>query len=307
MTNWRIDANGISPELASFTKRQLEYVRTEVLLKEPAPLTGREVIPQGTDIPAYKDFYVHEMYEMLGVAEFIADAADDLPLADVGVSEETFNARSFGCAYKHTFEEMEKSQAEGMNITTKRANAARRAIEELMNQIMWFGSPTEDLFGFVNFPDVPRVLLNHAIGPTVSQSNIRQMLNSFINDTFKITKQNAMPDTLGMATDPYTHIHSEPRSQDNNTTIADYLKDKNPFLSEIKPIREFDGAGPNGEDLIAVLDSREDTVEHKLFREFTQRPPQTDNLATVTNCVAKSGGTVFNYPMRAAIGEVPAA
>lgn len=305
MPEWRLDAHGLSEEATIFAERELEVVRSEVLRKKLEPLSGREWIPQDMEIDAWAEFYVHQMYELLGVAQAIGDATDDLPLANISISEERFNIRDYGCAYKHTFKEIERAEALDKRLDQRRAEAARRATNQKLNQIMWFGDPATDLFGAVNYPDVPRVAMRDTVDETTGASVILDMLNDLVNGTFQETRQTARPDTVLFATNPYTHISSTRLSSGTDTTILEYFETNNPFVETTDTVPELDGAGPNGEDLIFAFNSNGETFEHKLAREFTQRPPQDKNLAVITNCIAATGGVAYNYPLEAVVGEIP--
>ncbi|MFB6373432.1 MAG: major capsid family protein, partial [Bradymonadaceae bacterium] len=199
-SQWKLDAGEFpNPDLAAFAERELEAVREEVLQKKLPPLSGRELIPQNMDLESWKERYVHQMYELLGTAEFAGDATEDFPLVDVSKSEETFNIRKIGCAYKHTIDEMEKSQALGRGLDEKRASAARRATNEKLNEIMWYGDQREQLFGLVNYPDSPHVVLAQPIDDTTAADVIKNMLTDLLVSIFSSTRQSAKPDQIWMA------------------------------------------------------------------------------------------------------------
>lgn len=315
MARFRVDAGEFpNPDLAAFTERELEYVREEVLQKKQRELAGEELIPQVGDVPAYQEKYVHQMYELLGRAEFVGDDVEDFPLVDFSLSEEVFNIRKLGVAYKHTMDEIEKSEALGRGLDTKRANAARRAMELKLNEIMWYGDQRQQLFGALNYPDSPHVVLSNTIDDTTNPDVIKDMLTDLLTSIYSATNQTAEPDSIWLPTEAYFHIVDTELnpSGGGDSTIMEWIVEKHPFIEsmdDIRNVQELDNAGPNDNDLIVVgrmQDGDSDNVlQHKMVKPFKQRAPQTRNEAVITNAVAKTGGCASDFPQEFLVAEVP--
>lgn len=310
MSNFRFDGL-LSPNAGMFFEKELRSIRKEILEDQRAPLNGMELIPQGDDVEPWANTYEHQMYEMIGVAEFISDYSEDLPLVDVAARQEVFNAREFGCAYKFSLDEIEKSAALGKGLDRKRTRAAMVAIDEKFNRIQFFGDTATQLFGWLNYPYIPRRIISFPFDDSSSSLDILSEVNAMMFNPWFNTSTVAQPDTLVMAPELYAYISTTPWSKSSNgatdMTILTHFKTNNPMVKEVKAARELSNAGPNGEHLMVAYKKDPLIFEHKLIRPFTQEAPQNRSLSIITNCRAKSGGVASDRPLEMLIGEVPAA
>jgi hypothetical protein len=295
----------LDPQTGVWFENQLTDIREEVLLDQIPPRNGFLYLPQDTSVAAWAENYEHRMYEPIGIAQFIADFAEDLPLVDIATRKETFNLRTFGVAYQYNIDEIEKSKAVGMDLQGKRARAARLVTEQKFNDIMFFGDPETQLFGLVNYPYIPRRLLPYKIEEATAAQDILDMFHDLVNSIFTLTETIGDPDTVGLPPTQYAHIASRRIGDGTDTKILQDFLAASPFIKEVVPMRELAGAGPNGEDLVVVYRNDSQIIEHKLAREFTQLAPQRRNLAVLTNCHAKSGGMASDRPLEMVIGELP--
>jgi hypothetical protein len=305
--NLRLDS--LSPSAGAFFERDLRFVRKEIIEDQRPPLNAFTLIPQATDIPAYADSYEHRMYEMIGVADFIADYAQDQPNVDIAARNELFNAREFGCAYQYSISEIEKSAALDYQLDRKRALSARIAIEEKFNRIQFFGDTGVQLFGWVNYPYIPRRIVSFPFDSTSSTVNILAELNAAINQPFLQTRTSGHADTLVMAPELMTFLEATPWSVSSSgatdRTIMEQFLATNSRVSEVKAAQELSFAGPDGEHLMIAYRKDEMIFSHKMMRPFTQLAPQDRNMAIITNCHAKSGGIACDRPLEMVIVEVP--
>ena len=300
---WRFDS--LTPSIGIFFEDELRATREEILEDSRPPLNGFATIPQANDIPEWANSYEHQMYEVIGVAEFISDYADDLPNVDIAGRSETFNARAFGCAYKFSNDEIAKSQALGKGIDRKRARAARVITEQKFNRIMFYGDPETLLWGLFNSPYVPRYVSSVPFDATSDSGDILAEMNAIWNTPFLTTETVSRPDFMGMYPEGYTYVSDTPWSASaGDTTILEHFRKSHPE-ARVEVVRENAGAGPNGEDLITVYPMDEDVFAHKMIRPFTQEAPQDKNLAQITNCHAKSGGIAADRPLEMVIAEIP--
>lgn len=304
MPNWRFDS--LSPQAAKFFDTELEHVRKEVVADSVPECSAQLIFPQDTSIPSWKETYSHKMYEMVGIADFLSDHADDLPLVDVVARKETFNLRRFGCAYRYTEEEIEASMATGMRLDRIRAETSRQVTEEKHNAVQFFGDPVEQLFGWANYPNVPRTLLPHRIEAGVDPDDILTMLNDTITYIFSRTKKHAKKFVVRLPTKAYGHMNSR-RLGDTTTTLLKFWLESNNMIEEVTAVPELDGAGPMGEDLILIYPLDMKVGSSKTSEVYKQHAPQPDNLAYKVNCTGKTGGAAIDKYIEMEIAELPLA
>lgn len=303
---WNFD--DLDPQVGMYFEQELTSVRTEVKRKKKKPKNGFQVIPQDPDEPDWAETVEHRMWDIEGTgSEFISDYSDMPPMVGVNVEKDDWPVKEFGCAYQYSMQEIRKSQATGKGLDRKKAMAAREFNERLANRIMWYGAPQMGLFGLVNFPYIPRWQVSIPFDDTQTGEDILNELSAFVRSPFEITKdEQDAPDTLLMPTTQFGYINDTPWSANaGDTTILQHFESNNWFVDEVRPVRELDGAGPNGEDVMIAYRQDSDLLEHKLVLEHTQHDPQQEGLAFVTPTTAKSGGIVSDFPFEMAIGEFP--
>lgn len=305
MTHWRFDSlANINPQAAVFFDRELTDVRRELKEDKMPELHAFDFFPQDTSLDEGAANYIHKMYSMVGIATMVSDYADDLPLVDIAAREETFNNRRFGCAYQHSLDEILASARIGMKIDRKRGKAARRITLEKHNALQFFGDGDSGLFGWANYPNIPREWFSKKIDSTVEADDIIAMINDACTDIFERTNEVAQRFAIRMPSRPFGHIASR-RIPDLNVTILKYLLENNAMITEITSSGMLTGAGPNGEDVILIYPMDEDFGVSKTSKLFRQHAPQDRNLTIRVNCTGKSGSAAIDRVVEASICYLP--
>lgn len=298
----------LGPQVGVWFENDLRNVRSEVVEFEQPPRNGFEYIPQDTSEPEWIKQYEHRMYEPIGVAQFISNFIDDLPLVDISTHAEVFNARPFGCAYKYDVDEIAASQAKGMQLDRKRGMSARLVTEQKFNRIMFYGDPATQLFGLLNYPFCQRRIITVPFDSSSTPQDVLDEMNAYVNSVFNVTETIGEPDFLGMPPAAYTYVSSR-KIADTDTTILGHFMANNPFFKEgrgeVVPLHELKGAGPNGNDVMVLYRRDPLVLAHKLVRPFTQEEAQPINLAVRIPCHAKSGGIASDRPLEISIAELP--
>lgn len=295
----------LGPVAGAHFERDLEQIRERIYDDKIPPQNGFLLIPQAGDVQPWAERYTHRMAEFVGLAKVISDYADDQPLVDVAGREDTYKVKTFGCAYQYSRKEMLQA-GKGLKLTERRPKAARRAIEQKFNRIMWYGDPEAGLFGLLNFPYVPRHLVSIPFNTAQDPHDVLAEMNTVIDAPGQLTDTIAEPDTLCMAPEEYDYVKSTPLGSGSDTTILDHFMRTNPGVS-VENVRELRDAGPSGQNVMVAYRRAEENLAHKLVEPFTQLEPQRRNMSVVTNCVATSGGVVSDYPLEMVIAEMPAA
>jgi len=278
-------------EAAIWFDKELNQVREEVYKFDIPPNNGFRYFPQQDDVSPWAETYEHQMYEVTGAAEFITDRQRELPRIGMQFYKETFNAREFGCAFAYGLLEIEKSRALGKGLEAKYPLAAREVIENTFNKIMYYGDLDAEIFGILNYPQVPRMLMPYKIESATDSKNILAMLNEAANFTFNVSEQSSQADTVQLSARHFSYISTTPWSENaGDTTILQQFLANHPSIRTVVPARELNGAGPNGEDLMLVYKNDARSFGHKLIRPMNMLAPQSQGLEIVTNVHARSGG-----------------
>lgn len=304
----RRDASGPGATVTGgvFLERQLNHLLPSILEAKLPALNAFRLLPVDRSVPAWAKTYSRHMLTPHGIAEMIADYSDDLPQVGVSGEETTFKVAEFGASFGWSLTEMEAAMANGVGLNSRLAMAARRAIEEKHNRIAWEGDASRGLYGATNYPHFPRTFLPNAIATGTSADTILADMHGFVLGIHTRTNQVARPTRLLVATAPYDYISRTFRSANSDKTILQAFLDTSQFITEVVPVSEFDGAGPNGEDIMMAFEPSERVIAAVVTRMFDMRPVQERNLAFVVPCLAGSGGVASDFPLEVGIGVIPA-
>jgi hypothetical protein len=145
----RLDANE-----SVFFKRELEYVKSRTYDARYKQLKGLALIPISTEANAGATEITFRRYKGVGFAKIISDYAKDFPRVDVYGEEETCKVKGIGASYGYSIKEIRSSQMTRKRLDQRRAETARRAIDEKTNTIALLGDSAHNLQGFINYPGI---------------------------------------------------------------------------------------------------------------------------------------------------------
>ena len=301
-----------------FFARELEYIKSKSYDIEFPEMKAFKLIPISTEAGEGAQAITYAQFEEVGLARVIESYADDLPRADIRGKEYTTQVKSIGCSYGYSVQEIRSSIYVGRSLTQRQANAARRANDQKVNRLAWFGDPVYNILGLLNTPNIPVSLVpNDGSGASTLWVNktpdlILRDLNLITNSIVALTKGVEMPNTVILPVAQYTLIASTPRSTTSDTTILEYFIQNNPFITTVDWVPELAGAGVptntgpgggTGTDVFIAYDKNPDKLTMEIPMPFTQYPPQERGLEFVVPCESRYGGIITYYPLSLSIGE----
>lgn len=304
-----LDAN----ETAFFT-RELEAVKARSYDIVYPELKATRLLPVSTDAGPGAETIVYSSFDQVGVAKIIASYADDLPRADVKGREFRAPVRSIGNSYGYNLQEIRAARMAGRPLTQRKANAARRAHDQLVNTIAWTGDDEHGLLGLLNHPNVSRATApadgagggggqTEFIYKTPDQ--IIRDLNNLVADMVLLTKGAESPDTLLLPINTWAYLSSTPRSATSETTILAFFLANNPSIRRVEWINEATAAGVDvpGADVAVAYKNSPDKLTLEIPQPFEQLPEQQDNLEFKVPCHSRVGGVIIYYPLSVSILE----
>lgn len=299
-----------------FFARELEYIKSKSYDIEFPEMKAFKHIPISTEAGEGAQAITYAQFEEVGMARVIESYADDLPRADITGKEYTTQVKSIGVSYGYSVQEIRAAIYVGRSLTQRQANAARRANDQKINRLAWFGDDVYNILGLLNTPNIPVSLVpNDGVGAstlwtTKTPDQILRDLNMITNSIPQLTKGVEMPNTVLLPIEQYTQIASTPRSTTSDTTILEYFIQNNPFVTTVDWVPELTGAGiqtdpPGGlnTNVFIVFDKNPDKLTMEIPMPFTQYPPQERGLEFVVPCESRYGGIIVYYPLSLAFGE----
>ena len=286
-----------------FFARELEFIKSKSYDVIYAELKARQLIPVSFEAGPGAESITYSQYDQLGVAKLIANYANDLPRADIKGKQFTAPVRSLGASYGYNLQEIRAAKLVGKPLEQRRANAAKRAILQLENSILFFGDSDHGLMGFFNNPNVPTVSVPADGTGAVTQwsmktpDQILRDLNLIANTPFNTTKGIEQASTLLLPLAQFNYIASTPRSAISDVTILEFFLKNNPFVEEVEWVNELVGLGASGTDRAVAYDRDQDKLTAEIPQDFEQLPVQEEGLEFKIPCHSRVGGVLTYYPL----------
>lgn len=305
ITNGYLDADE-----GFFFQRQLEHIKAKSYDVQYAELKARTLFPVSNEGGPGINSITYRTYDAVGSAKIINAYADDLPRSDVSGKETVIPVRSVGISYGYNLDEIQASQLTGAALDQRRANGARRAVEQTVNDVAFFGDTVSGLPGLFSNPNIPiGAVVNPGAGTEWVNKTPDQILfdvNELFSDIFETTKMVERGNTLLLPPAQWSYIMSTPRASNSDTTIASFIASNSPYLNsmeDIIPVNEC-GAANNPElatDAMVAYDRNPDKLQLEIPVELEMLPVQQKNLEFTIPGRSRLAGLNIYYPLSLAI------
>lgn len=301
-----MDADG-----AVFFQRQLEHIKAKSYDVKYAELKARTLFPVSNEAGPGVQTITYRTYDQVGIAKIINAYADDLPRADVAGKETSIPVRSVGTSYGYNLDEITASMMTGASLDQRRANASRRAVEQVINTVAFFGDAASGLPGLFSNTNIPTgdVVAGAATTKTWITKTPDEILfdvNDLFADIFETTNMVETANTLLLPPAQWAYIMSTPRSSISDVTIGQFIAMNSPFLNsvdDIIPINECANANNPllAKDCMVAYDRNPDKLQLEIPVELEYLPVQQKNLEFVIPGRSRLGGLNIYYPLSMAI------
>lgn len=312
MTN-RLDASD-----SAFFAKQLEYLKQRSYDKLFADLKARELLPFSMEANPGATSITYYQYERVGRAELISDYGNDLPRADVRGEEFITPIREYGASYGYSFKDIRKASMAnmpGLSLEARRADAARMAIEEKLNEIAWLGDPLNGLSGLLTNSTVTRAAAPENGGATSRQwqdktnTEILEDLTGIVSDMVDNTLGVETPDTLLLPIEQFNYINDNPLQSGSDTTILSHFLNNNRYITRVEWLNECRGNGIGvgavdpGADMMVAYKNDPNKVTFELPQPFEQFEPRHESMKFIIETQASTAGVLLYYPKSVSIYE----
>ena len=288
-------------EVGLFLARELETILARTFEVEYADIKYSSVVPVSSEVGNGSDSYTYRVFDKQGSMKVIGDKAKDLPRADVLRKEITHPVRSVGSSFAYTVQETRAAaMVPGMNLEQRRANAVRRAYEEKMQEIAYFGDAPSGMKGFFNNDQVDKIVPDHWFDTTdITTDEMLQLLNETPTRLVQNSNMKEMPNTMLVPYDVYRIISTTPRSTTSDTTVMEFFLRTNPMITAIEPINELEASKSGGflsKDRVICYDRSPDKLQLHIPQPLEFFPPVRNELEFTVAAHARVGGLALYYP-----------
>ncbi len=297
---------------SAFFQRELEYIKKKSYDTKYKPLKYAKLIPVSTEAPAGAQQITFQKYTKYGIAKIIGSGVHDLP--DVGIigEESTIKVKSIGAKYSYNINEIRASQMAGKNLEMRKAEAARRAIEQKKNSIAWNGDSTYNMSGLIDYSGITEYTVpNDGTGSTKTWSTktpdqIVRDMGGLLNSIMVATNGVAMMEReyiLLLPITQYDYIMDTRMTGNSDKTIMSYFLENNRYVAEIDSIPELEDAGASTTDRMMCYRRDPDVLTFECPIIYEQLPAQEKGLSFEIPVHSRAGGVIVYYPLEVAYGD----
>ena len=295
-------------QVGIFLARELETILARAFEVEYADIKYSTVIPVSSEVGTGADSFTYRVFDKQGSMKVIGDKAQDLPRADVLRKEVTHPVRSLGASFAYTVQETRAAaMVPGMNLEQRRANAVRRAYEEKVQEIAYFGDAPSGMKGFFNNNQVDKLVPDKWFDTAgVTSDELIALLNEPATRLVQNSNMKEMPNTMLVPYNVYRIISTTPRSSTSDTTVMEFFLRTNPMITAIEPINELEASKSGGalsKDRIITYDRSPDKLQLHVPQPLEFLPPLRQSLEFSVAAHARIGGLALYYPKSAIVLE----
>ena len=297
-------AVGLDNNESIFFTRELEHKKANaynVLYPEYQFASGA-LIPISNEAGEGAESIVYEQYDTVGMAKVISNYADDLPASDVKGKEFSSIVKSLGTSFTYNIQEIRAAQKAGKPLRQKKADAAMRSMNQLIDNIGLNGDTVNNLTGFNDTTNATEYTMpsdGTAAAKTIASKTpdlVIRDLNAIANLPVTTTKGVEIPDTMLIPLAQYNDIATR-RVTDTNETILQYFLKNNPYIKSVIPVPKLVDAGASSTARIWCYKNSPDKLTYEMPQMIEFLPEQPDNLAFKTPVHARNGGVLIYYPL----------
>lgn len=292
---------------SAFFSRELEYIKRRTYDQKLKNLKAKMLIPVSNEAPSGIGEITWRRYDAVGIAKIISDYARDFPRVDIFGTEESVKVHGLGAAYGYSIKEIRRSRLVGKRLDQRRAAAARRAVEELSDDIAWNGDADYNIQGFIDYPNITEYTVPDPGSGTewVNKSALEILadMTGIVSLVIETTSGVEAPDTMLLPIEQFNIINDTPIGDNADKTILNYFLTNNRFINTIEWVTELAGAGASATDRMMVYSRDEEHITLEIPQPFEQFPPQQRAMEFEIMTHEETGGVIIYYPQSVAYGD----
>lgn len=286
-----------------FLVGQLTHVESKLYEVQYPEITYPQVMPVSTEAGEWATSITYFSMDGAGVAKWIGSKANDVPLVDLSSKKTVVPVELGGIGYDYSLEELRQAQHLNRPLPQLKANTARRGYEEFAQRVAMYGDADAGYEGFVNNSNVAteNVVAGVSTDTKWSEKTPAEILfdvNTALSDVNVDSETVESPDTLALPAAQWDYIMGTPRSDNSDTTIAQYIATNSPYLTGIDKIvklKELKGAGAGGTDRMIAYTNSIEKFKFHIPMPLRFLAPQPKGYSFVVPGEFKIAGTEFMF------------
>lgn len=247
--------------------------------------------------------------DIAGAAQFLSGKGYDMPYADVSTSQHLQTNHFAGIGYEWSLQELQRAAKNGRNLSSDKAEAARKVAESFVYGIAMRGNTEKGMTGIVNDANVPSAQVAadgtgaSRLWSTKTSDLILRDVNAALNAPFNATKETQRANTLLLPSTKMQYIAETRLGSTNDTTVLKFLRENNSYTLETgQPLtiigtRELETAGTGGTARMVAYDNERGVVQMHLPGPHEFLPPfQKSSMTWEVAGIMNVGGVEIRRP-----------
>jgi hypothetical protein len=222
-----------------FLTSQVSHIEAQVVKVLYPDIQYPSLIPVDASANEWAKSVTWFSMEKLGRAQWFNHLANDMPLADVQRTKMEQGIEMAAIGYRYDLEELGQAMMiPGMSLSTDRAEAARRAAEEFIDDIALRGSTVRNWTGLFNDPNVTGITVASdgtgasPLWSTKTADQIIRDVNLAITGVYAGSLTVELADTLLLPVAELARLATLPRASGSDMSVFDWIVRYNVYTAQ---------------------------------------------------------------------------
>jgi hypothetical protein len=249
---------GDSQQALGFLIQQTTHIESEVYRIQYPDIMYPTLVPVDTSANEWAKSVTYFSLDRVGEANWFDGMTNSMPLADINRAKHEQTIEMAGIGYRYTLEELGHAMmVPGTNLSSERAEAARRSYEEFMDRLARVGDTRKGVTGLFNNVNVTREDAiadggsSSALWSAKTADQIIRDVNNALLGVYEGSLTVEMADTVLLPISAMRTL-AEKRVSDTAMTALEYLSKNNLYSHTtgaplmIRGVLDLDSAGAQG-------------------------------------------------------------
>ena len=265
MQGFSLYSRDAAQQALGFLVSQTSFIEPEVYKTQYPDIQYQDLIPVDSRANEWAKSVTFYSSDMVGRAEWFNHQASDVPLADVTRQKFEHGIEMAAIGYSYTLEELGHAMMiPGMNLTTDRAEAARRAYLEFVDYVALHGDTAKAWTGLFNDPNVTIVNAADGAGTPIAGSTkkawdsktgdeIAKDVNDALTGIYTGTSTVEMADTVLLPVAEVSRLATTRMNSTTDINVLEWISRYNTYTQQtkqpltIRAVRGLENAGAGGD------------------------------------------------------------
>lgn len=297
-----------------FVTSQTSLIESQVYRYRYPDLDYASMIPVETSGNEWVKSVTYFSMDRAGRADWINGNGKDIPVVGTEMEKHETQVYTAGIGYSYGFEEVNQARMLGISLDTEKANAARRAYEEMIYRVAFEGDSTKGFEGLFNYTGVPVQSIaadgtgDSALWSSKTPDQIIRDVNSMLTGMHSATNTVEMADTLILPVERFQSIAST-RLTDTNMTVLEFIRQNNVYTAmtgsslDIRGMRGLLNQGSGSTARMIAYRRAPDVLKLHIPMPHRFLPVQTEGLQFSIPGVFRLGGLDIRLPKAVRYGD----